>query len=331
MNMFTNNIEAVVIGASAGGIEALDILLSALPETFSLPIIIVLHIPGGMPSLLTNIFESKVKLKVKEAVEKEYIEGGTIYFSPPGYHLLIEKDKTFSLSNEEPVRYSRPSIDILFESAADAYGDKLAGILLTGANEDGALGLKKIKESGGLTIVQNPTSAKIAIMPTAGMPYASPECVMSLQEIANFLKIKNQATKGRVMLTDKFEVLIVDDVKNNLIALNALLANENVNITQAQSGDEALGLMLVQDFGLALLDVQMPGMSGFELAEFMRGINKTKNIPIIFVTGSEKNHQHDFKGSEIGVVDYLQKPLDPDALRSKVKKYLKLHQQQKKL
>src|SRR5665647_2124542 len=119
------------------------------------------------------------------------------------------------------------------------------------------------------------------------------------------------------MLKDKLEILIVDDVKGNLLALKALLANDDVNIFQARSGIEALDLMLTHDFCLALLDVQMPVMSGFELAEFMRGVNKTKNIPIIFVSGAEKDQTSFFKGFENGAVDYLRKPLDPDEVKSK--------------
>ncbi|MDD4972714.1 MAG: chemotaxis protein CheB [Bacteriovorax sp.] len=340
---FTQKIEAVVIGTSAGGIEALEKILSVLSESYPLPIIIVLHLPAGKPSLLPEVFKHKVKLKVKEAAEKESIKPGIIYFAPPGHHLIIEKNKTFSLTLDEPILFSRPSIDVLFKSAAQTFGESLLGILLTGASEDGAMGLKNIKENGGLVIVQNPTSAEIPVMPAAGLPYASPDCVLSLDQIADFLQNLNPVTpefsksslKENIMSetnkTAKFEILIVDDVKDNLVALKALLERDDVNISQALSGQEALELMMKHDFALALLDVQMPGMNGFELAELMRGSNKTKNIPIIFVTAGAKDQIYVFKGYESGAVDFLRKPLDPHSVKSKVNIFLELSQQKKEL
>jgi signal transduction histidine kinase len=126
---------------------------------------------------------------------------------------------------------------------------------------------------------------------------------------------------------NQLDVLVVDDVKENLVALNALLSCENLNIYLAKSGSEALELMMQHDFGLALLDVQMPEMDGFELAELMRGSNKTKNIPIIFVTAASKHSGHIFKGYESGAVDFLIKPLNAHIVKSKVNVFLKLHQQ----
>lgn len=332
---FKTKIEAVVIGASAGGIDALEKILPALPESFPSPIIVVLHLPQNQPSHLAEIFEHKVKLKVKEAIEKENIKGGTIYFAPPGRHLVIENNKTFDLTTEEPVLFSRPSIDVLFKSAAEAYRENVVGILLTGASEDGAMGLKKINELGGLTIVQNPISAKLPLMPSSGMPYVKPECVLSLDEIVNFLQGINQVPKEKNISKDsgkeKLEILIVDDVKDNLLALKALLKRDDVTISQAQSGGEALELMMKHDFCLALLDVQMPIMNGFELAELMRGTNKTKNIPIIFVTAAGNDEKYVFRGYESGAVDFLRKPLDPNAVKSKVNVFLELHQQKNEL
>lgn len=325
---FTKKIEAVVIGASAGGIEALKKILPALPESFPIPIIIVLHIPAEEPSLLAEVFKHKLKLQVKEANDKESIQAGTVYFAQSGHHLFIEENKTFSLNKEKPVHFSRPSIDVLFKSAADSYGESLVGILLTGANEDGAQGLKKIKETGGIAIVQDPISAERPVMPTAGMAFSSPECVLSLDKIADFLLKLNHVSGPDKK--EKFEILIVDDVKDNLFALNALLKRDDVNISQALSGNEALELMLKHDFCLALLDVQMHGINGYELAEFMRGTRKTKNIPIIFVTGSEKDQRYFFKGYKSSTVDFLRKPLDPHSVISKVNIFLELHQQKKK-
>ncbi|MBC7538510.1 MAG: hybrid sensor histidine kinase/response regulator [Bacteriovorax sp.] len=127
--------------------------------------------------------------------------------------------------------------------------------------------------------------------------------------------------------TEKLEILIVDDVKANLVALQALLERSDVNIFKAQSGHDALELMMRHDFCLAMLDIQMPIMNGFELAELMRGSNKTKNIPIIFVTAADKDQKHVFKGYETGAVDFLRKPIDPHSVKSKVNVFLELHQQ----
>jgi two-component system, chemotaxis family, protein-glutamate methylesterase/glutaminase len=180
-------IEAVVLGASAGGLHALLQLLANLPKSFRLPLIAVLHLPDNRESQLPEIFRQRLSITVSEAVEKETIAPATLYFAGPGYHLSIESDRTFSLSCEEPVHYSRPSIDVLMESAADAYGAGLAGILLTGANSDGAEGLAKIKSRGGLTIVQDPAEAEAATMPQAGIRRLLPDYVLRLNGIRSLL------------------------------------------------------------------------------------------------------------------------------------------------
>ena len=195
--------KAVVIGASAGGIDALGEILPRLPKTYPLPILIVLHIPGDQASLLSELFGSKTKLRVKDADEKEAIQPGTIYFACPGYHLLVERDLTLSLSQEDPVQYARPSIDVLFESAADAFGSHLVGVLLTGANQDGAEGLKRIQEAGGLALIQDPATAQVRSMPEAACALLSPsvEQILSLDEIARFL-LRLKGGDG-VLLTSK--------------------------------------------------------------------------------------------------------------------------------
>ena len=180
-------IEAVVIGASAGGVDALMTLLPGLPPTFGLPIVVVLHLPEGRPSLLAHIFGLRLSLPVREAADKESIAPATVYFAPPGYHLSVEADRSFSLSCEAPVHFSRPSIDLLMESAADAYGPALAGILLTGANFDGAAGLAKIKRRGGFTVVQNPAQAQVATMPQAALRQHTPDLILDLKDIRSLL------------------------------------------------------------------------------------------------------------------------------------------------
>ena len=180
-------VEAVVIGASAGGVDALLKLLSALPDRFRLPIISVLHLPERRESQLASIFRQRSSIAVSEPGDKEKISPATLYFAPPGYHLSVEMDKTFSLSCEAPVHFSRPSIDLLMESAADAYGNALAGILLTGANYDGAAGLAKIRAHGGFTIVQDPAQAQVSTMPEAAIRRLQPDMILKLDDIRGLL------------------------------------------------------------------------------------------------------------------------------------------------
>lgn len=180
--------EAVVIGASAGALEALSIILPSLPANYRLPVMIVVHVPPDKKSILAELFRAKCNIKVHEAEDKEPIGAGAAYFAPPDYHLLVETDKSLSLSNEEPVFYSRPSIDVLFESAADAFGPSLIGIVLTGANQDGAKGLKAVVEAGGRAVVQSPEGAYATAMPEAAIAECPEAQVLSLEEIATYLQ-----------------------------------------------------------------------------------------------------------------------------------------------
>ncbi|MFK0333853.1 chemotaxis protein CheB [Rhizobium sp. NPDC090275] len=180
--------DAVVIGASAGALEALSAILPSLPAGFPLPILVVVHVPADRPSALADLFSAKCRMAVKEAEDKEPLVGGTIYFAPPDYHLLVEVDKTVALSSDKPVLFSRPSIDVLFETAADAFQDKLIGIVLTGANSDGAEGLKVVVEAGGVGLIQEPATAFSAAMPEAAAKASSGATVLTLANIADFLK-----------------------------------------------------------------------------------------------------------------------------------------------
>jgi len=181
-------IEAVAIGVSAGGIKALSSILPALPADFPVPVLVVIHLPPARKSLVADLFEDKCQLEVREAEDKEILTPGVVYFAPPDYHLLVETDRSLSLSSEEPVMFSRPSIDVLFETAADAYGPGLVGIILTGANPDGAAGLKAIRDAGGRAIVQVPAHAFAPAMPEAALQ-SCPEAVpMDLEDIAAYLQ-----------------------------------------------------------------------------------------------------------------------------------------------
>lgn len=185
--MEARSIEAIVIGGSAGALEAMAAILPALPADFALPIALVLHVPPTKPSYLAEVLRAKCSFTVKEAEDKEPFAPATLYLAPPNYHLLIEKQRWFSLSVDDPVHFSRPAIDVLFESAADAYGPTLAGLLLSGANEDGARGLARIKQAGGATLVQSPETASVETMPSAALRLARPDHVLPLTEIGPFL------------------------------------------------------------------------------------------------------------------------------------------------
>lgn len=180
-------IDAVVVGASAGGIDALLKIFAGLRQGYRLPVIVVLHLRDDRDSRLAEVFRQHVGVPVKQAQDKEPIIPGVLYFAGPGYHLSIEKDFCFSLSGEEPVHFSRPAIDLLMSSAADVYGSRLAGILLTGANEDGAEGMASIKAAGGLTIVQDPQEAQVFVMPQAAIRRCAPDHILRLQEIQQLL------------------------------------------------------------------------------------------------------------------------------------------------
>lgn len=186
--MTTPVIEAVVIGASAGAIEALSGILPALPRQYPLPVIIVVHVPADKQSILAELFDEKCDMLVVEAEDKDSIRGGTVYFAPPGYHLLVEMGRTLSLSNDRPVLYSRPSIDVLFESAADAYGPALLAIILTGANHDGANGMQAVVAAGGRAIVQTPAEAYASAMPQAAIAACPAALILPLAEIALYLR-----------------------------------------------------------------------------------------------------------------------------------------------
>jgi two-component system, chemotaxis family, protein-glutamate methylesterase/glutaminase len=178
----------VVIGASAGALEALSVILPTLPAGFRLPLIVVVHVPPDKRSMLAELFQAKCQIPVREAEDKEPINPGTVYFAPSDYHLLVETEKSLSLSSDEPVLFSRPSIDVLFESAADAYGSALMAIILTGANQDGAKGMKAVAEAGGVTLVQDPDGAFASAMPEAAIEMCPGARVMSLDAITAYLQ-----------------------------------------------------------------------------------------------------------------------------------------------
>lgn len=186
-------IEAVVVGASAGAIEALATLLPALPASTPWPVIVVVHLPPNQPSLLSSLFSRKCAMKVLDPQDKQPIVPA-VWFAPPDYHLIVEADRSFSLSIDHPVNHSRPSVDVLFESAADAYGSALVGIVLTGANDDGAEGARAIRAAGGFVIAQDPATAEVPAMPASAIERAHPQWVAPLSQIAT--RLRDAAASG---------------------------------------------------------------------------------------------------------------------------------------
>jgi two-component system chemotaxis response regulator CheB len=180
--------KAVVIGGSAGALQALFIILRDLPANYELPIFITVHVPPERRSVLAEVLQSKCQISVREAEDKEPISAGTAYLAPPDYHLLIEKDGTLALSSDEPIFHSRPAIDVLFESAADAYGSAVVGVLLSGASSDGAKGLKSVEDAGGVTIVEDPGTAYASTMPEAALGACREAKSFSLNQLAEYLK-----------------------------------------------------------------------------------------------------------------------------------------------
>ncbi|MEA2166389.1 MAG: two-component system, chemotaxis family, protein-glutamate methylesterase/glutaminase [Thermoanaerobaculia bacterium] len=182
--------ELIVIGCSLGGMHALQVILSKLERGFCIPIAVAQHRHKKSNEGLPAYFRRETDLKVVDAEDKQWIEPGYVYLAPADYHLLIERNGTrgeLSLSVDERVHFSRPSIDVLFESAADAYSNRLIGIVLTGSNDDGAQGAARIKARGGIVIAQDPSTAEAPIMPQAAIDKAHVDQILRLEEIAPFL------------------------------------------------------------------------------------------------------------------------------------------------
>ncbi len=194
----TADIRAVAIGASAGGVQALCELLPALPRESQAAVFVVLHLPRDRPSLLVDVFSQKCELAVREAEDKEPVIAGTVYFAPSNYHLLVDAGPQLALSADDLVNHSRPSIDVLFDSAAQVYREHLLGIILSGANEDGAEGLAAVHDAGGLTVVQEPQTAHSSAMILSALERGPADLVLDLAGIAGLLaRLCPRALRGR--------------------------------------------------------------------------------------------------------------------------------------
>ncbi|MFC0777491.1 chemotaxis protein CheB [Flavobacterium sp. HJSW_4] len=187
------NCKAVIIGGSAGSLQALLQILPFVEKPVSFAIIIVVHRKNSDEQTLEDLIALKSQIIVKEVEDKVKLEPGFIYIAPSNYHLLFEKNETLSLDTSEKINYSRPSIDVSFESAAEIYGNHLIGILLSGSNSDGTIGLRAIQANGGISVVQNPLSADMPFMPNNAILHTTPDFVLTTDEILQFIKEINIA------------------------------------------------------------------------------------------------------------------------------------------
>ena len=182
-----NTYQIIVIGGSAGSLDVVLKIIAALPAQMQSTVLVVLHRKNASDSPLVNIFASRTKLPVKEVEDKEALLPGTIYLAPADYHLLIEDTQNFSLDCSEKIHYSRPSIDVTFESAGEIFGSQCAGVLLSGANADGAQGLKTIRQQGGFTIVQDPATAEVGFMPQQAILIEAAAAVIATNNLPSFI------------------------------------------------------------------------------------------------------------------------------------------------
>jgi two-component system chemotaxis response regulator CheB len=195
---------AVVVGGSAGGMEALSILLAPLPADYPLSVLVAQHLHKSDDEYFARHLDARVSLHVTEARDKEAAEPGRVYVAPADYHLLVERGGTLALSIDPKVNWARPSIDVLFESAARAWADALIGVILSGANEDGAQGMRLIRDLGGRAIAQDPSTAEYAVMPQAAISIARLDIVLPPEAIGDLLvkialgkmKIRNRLESG---------------------------------------------------------------------------------------------------------------------------------------
>lgn len=180
--------DIVILGGSAGSFMPIFDIVKMLPKEYSKPVVVVIHRGRNNFSDIENLFGANCRILVREITDKDKISGGNVYIAPANYHTLFEKGKTFALDVSEQVWYSKPSIDVTFESAADAYGSKCAAILFSGANQDGASGLLKLRNKGALTIVQEPLDAEMSMMPQAAVDINAAEFILTSKQIAKLMR-----------------------------------------------------------------------------------------------------------------------------------------------
>ncbi len=323
----------IIFGGSAGSIEVIMNIFPFIPEDYPFAIVVVLHRKNTVEHHLEDVLSRKVKIPVIEIQDKMQLKPAHIYIAPGDYHLLVDETGLCTLDYSEKVNYSRPSIDVTFDCFANAFGNRCIGILLSGANSDGAESLKKIQDHGVLTIVQSPESAAVATMPMAAINLFNPHVIADIPEIAGMLleaakypisDYINQIKHGYELNNSLPTILIVDDLEDNLFSLNAVLKFEGYIIHKANSGSLALEMASKIQYDCIILDVQMPEMDGFEVANILGKNEFTKNIPIIFLSALGSDKEKVLQGMDSGAIDFLAKPVDPPLIKAKLKLCIKL-------
>lgn len=323
----------IIFGGSAGSIEVIMNIFPFIPANYPFAIVVVLHRKNTVEHHLEDVLSRQAQLPVLEIQDKMQLEPGHIYIAPGDYHLLVDDNGLCTLDYSEKINYSRPSIDVTFESFANAFGNRCIGILLSGANSDGAVSLKKMKDNGGLTIVQSPESAKVATMPMSAINLFSPDVIVDIPQIMGMLieaskysitHYINQIKHGDQLNDSLPTILIVDDLQDNLFSLNAILKFEGYIIHKANSGALAIEMALKLAYDCIVLDVQMPEMDGFEVANILSKNDFTKNIPIIFLSALGSDKEKVLQGMDSGAIDFLAKPVDPPLIKAKLKLCVKL-------
>jgi chemotaxis response regulator CheB len=323
----------IIFGGSAGSIEVIMNIFPFIPEDYPFAIVVVLHRKNTVEHHLEDVLSRKAKIPVIEIQDKMQLKPANIYIAPGDYHLLVDDTGLCTLDYSEKVNYSRPSIDVTFDCFANAFGNRCIGILLSGANSDGAESLKNIQDHGGLTIVQSPESAAVATMPMAAINLFNPHVIADISEIAGMLleaakypisHYINQIKHGDELNNSLPTILIVDDLEDNLFSLNAVLKFEGYIIHKANSGSLALEMASKIQYDCIILDVQMPEMDGFEVANILGKNEFTKNIPIIFLSALGSDKEKVLQGMDSGAIDFLAKPVDPPLIKAKLKLCIKL-------
>ncbi len=323
----------IIFGGSAGSIEVIMNIFPFIPEDYPFAIVVVLHRKNTVEHHLEDVLSRKAKIPVIEIQDKMQLKPANIYIAPGDYHLLVDETGLCTLDYSEKVNYSRPSIDVTFDCFANAFGNRCIGILLSGANSDGAESLKKIQDHGGLTIVQSPESAAVATMPMAAINLFNPHVIADISEIAGMLleaakypisHYINQIKHGYELNNSLPTILIVDDLEDNLFSLNAVLKFEGYIIHKANSGPLAIEMASKIQYDCIILDVQMPEMDGFEVANILGKNEFTKNIPIIFLSALGSDKEKVLQGMDSGAIDFLAKPVDPPLIKAKLKLCIKL-------
>lgn len=323
----------IIFGGSAGSIEVIMNIFPFIPEDYPFAIVVVLHRKNTVEHHLEDVLSRKAKIPVIEIQDKMQLKPAHIYIAPGDYHLLVDEAGLCTLDYSEKVNYSRPSIDVTFDCFANAFGNRCIGILLSGANSDGAESLKNIQDHGGLTIVQSPESAAVATMPMAAINLFNPHVIADIPEIAGMLleaakypisHYINQIKHGYELNNSLPTILMVDDLEDNLFSLNAVLKFEGYIIHKANSGPLALEMASEIQYDCIILDVQMPEMDGFEVANILGKNEFTKNIPIIFLSALGSDKEKVLQGMDSGAIDFLAKPVDPPLIKAKLKLCIKL-------